>query len=82
MDGKSNSVDCCVLVFNSLVYLLSDLCRKDHPKCEFDVHEVYALDILVSSGEGKAKERDTRTTVYKRKADLIYQLKMKASRGK
>ena len=55
--------------------------RKEHPKCEFDVHEVYALDILVSSGEGKAKEKDTRTTVYKRKPDLIYQLKMKASRG-
>ncbi|KAF6018411.1 PA2G4 [Bugula neritina] len=59
----------------------TDTQRKEHPKCEFDVHEVYALDILVSSGEGKAKEKDTRTTVYKRKADLIYQLKMKASRG-
>ncbi|XP_067934660.1 proliferation-associated protein 2G4-like [Watersipora subatra] len=59
----------------------SDAQRKDHPKCEFDVHEVYAVDILVSSGEGKAKERDTRTTIYKRKPDLIYQLKMKASRA-
>lgn len=48
-------------------------------KCEFNVHEVYALDVLVSSGEGKPKEHDTRTTVYKKK-DLIYQLKMKTSR--
>jgi len=49
-------------------------------KCEFNLHEVYALDVLVSTGEGKPKEGDTRTTVYKRK-DLIYQLKMKASKN-
>lgn len=49
-------------------------------KCEFLLHEVYALDVLVSTGEGKPKEGDSRTTVYKRK-DLIYQLKMKASKN-
>jgi len=49
-------------------------------KCEFLVHEVYALDVLVSTGEGKPKESDTRTTVYKKK-DIIYQLKMKTSRA-
>lgn len=49
-------------------------------KCEFLLHEVYALDVLVSTGEGKPKEGETRTTVYKRK-DLIYQLKMKASKN-
>jgi len=27
--------------------------RKDHEKCEFDVHEVYAVDVLVSTGDGK-----------------------------
>lgn len=27
--------------------------RKEHEKCEFEVHEVYAVDVLVSSGEGK-----------------------------
>ena len=55
--------------------------RKEHKKCEFQVHEVYAIDILMSSGEGKAKEREARTTVYK-KTDIQYSLKMKASRGK
>ena len=45
------------------------------------MHEVYAVDILMSSGEGKAKEREARTTVYKR-TDIQYSLKMKASRGK
>ncbi|KAG8191236.1 hypothetical protein JTE90_003249 [Oedothorax gibbosus] len=54
--------------------------RKEHEKCEFEVHEVYAVDVLVSSGEGKGREMDTRTTVYK-KTDEMYQLKMKASRA-
>lgn len=27
--------------------------RKDHEKAEFEVHEVYAVDVLISSGEGK-----------------------------
>merc|ERR1712226_461985 len=53
--------------------------RKDHKKCEFELHEVYGVDILISTGEGKAKERETRTTVYKR-TDMQYALKMKASR--
>lgn len=53
--------------------------RKEHEKCEFEVHEVYAIDVLISSGEGRGREMDARTTVYKKK-DTIYNLKMKASR--
>ena len=55
-------------------------CRKDHKKCEFELHEVYGVDVLISTGEGKAKERESRTTVYKR-TDMQYGLKMKASRS-
>lgn len=29
--------------------------RKDHEKAEFEVHEVYAVDVLISTGEGKVK---------------------------
>lgn len=54
--------------------------RKDHNKCEFSVHDVFAVDLLISTGDGKTKEKDTRTTVYK-KTENIYSLKMKASRG-
>lgn len=54
--------------------------KKDHEKCEFELHEVYAVDVLISTGEGKGREMDTRTTVYK-KTDTVYQLKMKASRA-
>ncbi|GFO22950.1 proliferation-associated protein 2g4 [Plakobranchus ocellatus] len=57
----------------------SEAQRKEHESCDFEVHEVYAIDILISTGDGKGRELDTRTTVYKKK-DLIYQLKMKASR--
>jgi hypothetical protein len=68
------------LKYNTIFY--SELfCRKDGcEKAEFNVHEVYALDVLVSTGEGKPKEGNTRTTVYKKK-DIIYQLKMKTSRA-
>ncbi|ESO09959.1 hypothetical protein HELRODRAFT_156370 [Helobdella robusta] len=57
----------------------SEALRKEYEKCEFEVHEVYAIDVIVSTGEGKGRESDIRTTVYKKK-DTIYNLKMKASR--
>jgi hypothetical protein len=27
--------------------------RKEHEKCDFEKYEVYAMDVLVSSGEGQ-----------------------------
>lgn len=54
--------------------------KKSHEKCEFEVNEVYAIDVLVSTGDGKGKELDTRATIYK-KTEEVYQLKMKASRA-
>jgi len=47
---------------------------------EFEEGEVYAVDIVMSTGEGKAKETEERTTVFKRSVDQNYSLKMKASR--
>eukprot|EP00871_Galdieria_phlegrea_P002126 jgi/Galph1/2914/GphlegSOOS_G1551.1 len=47
---------------------------------EFEENEVYALDIAMSTGEGKTREEGTRTTVYKRRVDVEYNLKMRASR--
>ncbi|TRY55588.1 hypothetical protein DNTS_021480 [Danionella cerebrum] len=54
--------------------------RKDHEKAEFEVHEVYAVDVLISSGEGKARDGGQRTTIYKRDTSKQYGLKMKTSR--
>jgi len=53
--------------------------RKDHKKVEFELHEVYCVDVLISTGDGKAKDGEMRTTVYK-KTDIQYALKMQASR--
>lgn len=52
--------------------------RADH--WEFENYEVYNLDVVMSTGEGKAIERDTRETIYKRQVDVDYKLKMKTSR--
>lgn len=41
--------------------------------------QVYAMDVLVSTGEGVGREQDTRVTIYK-KTEETYQLKLKASR--
>lgn len=57
----------------------SEMQRREIEKQEFALHEVYAVDVLVSTGEGKPRETDIRTTVY-RKKDFIYQLRMKSSR--
>merc|ERR1711881_172620 len=54
--------------------------RKDHKKVDFELHEVYGVDVLISTGDGKAKDGDMRTTVYK-KTDVQYALKMKSSRA-
>lgn len=49
---------------------------------EFLENEVYAIDIVVSTGEGKVRVLDEKeTTVYKRALDVEYQLKLKASRA-
>mmetsp|Transcript_40461 Transcript_40461/g.89906 ORF Transcript_40461/g.89906 Transcript_40461/m.89906 type:complete len:391 (+) Transcript_40461:54-1226(+) len=49
---------------------------------EFAENEVYAIDIVVSTGDGKTKVLDEKeTTVYKRALDMEYQLKLKASRA-
>ncbi|XP_043708289.1 ERBB-3 BINDING PROTEIN 1 isoform X2 [Telopea speciosissima] len=48
---------------------------------EFEENEVYAIDIVTSTGEGKPRLLDERqTTIYKRAVDKNYHLKMKASR--
>jgi len=47
---------------------------------EFEVGQVFAVDVMMSTGEGKTKEIEARTTVYKRAVDRNYQLKLQASR--
>jgi len=45
----------------------------------FEEGETYAIDIVMSTGEGKTRELENRTTVYKRAQEQSYQVRMKAS---
>jgi curved DNA binding protein len=49
---------------------------------EFEANEVYAIDVVFSSGEGKPRCMDEKATnVYKRQLDKRYSVKMKAARA-
>eukprot|EP00933_Yihiella_yeosuensis_P026392 TRINITY_DN2046_c0_g2_i1.p1 TRINITY_DN2046_c0_g2~~TRINITY_DN2046_c0_g2_i1.p1 ORF type:complete len:407 (-),score=141.58 TRINITY_DN2046_c0_g2_i1:77-1219(-) len=47
---------------------------------EFEVNEVYCIDVVMSTGEGKGKEAELRHTVYKRQVQNAYILKTQKAR--
>merc|ERR1719261_1906693 len=47
---------------------------------EFGMNEVYCLDVVMSTGEGKGKETELRHTVYKRNPETSYLLKTQKAR--
>merc|ERR1711988_1999595 len=47
---------------------------------EFEMNEVYCIDVVMSTGEGKTKETELRHTVYKRAPDSSYSLKTQKAR--
>mmetsp|Transcript_6631 Transcript_6631/g.10015 ORF Transcript_6631/g.10015 Transcript_6631/m.10015 type:complete len:388 (+) Transcript_6631:98-1261(+) len=65
----------------SKVIMLREEGEQKAEECTFEANEVYAVDVAMSTGEGKPRDMDTRTTVYKRNVDRTYNLKMKASRA-
>jgi len=64
---------------NKVVLLKEDVEQKVESQT-FEANEVYSVDVAFSSGEGKPREAQARTTVFKRAVDKNYRLKMKASR--
>ncbi|CAD6196786.1 unnamed protein product [Caenorhabditis auriculariae] len=54
--------------------------KSEMEKVNIDKHEAYAIDVLFTTGKGKPKDIDVRTTVFKKNESVQYQLKMKASR--
>lgn len=65
----------------SFILAPSESQKKGREKFTFEQGEVYGVDILVSSGEGKVKPSGSvKTTIYK-KTNLSYDLKLKASRA-
>lgn len=49
-------------------------------KCEFEVNDVWGIDIMMSTGEGIPREDGVRTTIFKRIYDNQYSCKIRASR--
>merc|ERR1712072_672580 len=49
-------------------------------ECTFEQAEVYAIDVAMTTGDGKVRPSELRTSVYKRDVEVNYRLKMKASR--
>merc|ERR1719261_2279988 len=47
---------------------------------EFELNEVYCIDVVMSTGEGKGKETELRTTVFKRQVANSYLLKTQKAR--
>merc|ERR1711920_94193 len=47
---------------------------------EFEMNEVYCLDVVMSTGEGKPKESDFKCTVFKRAVEKTYNLKTQKAR--
>jgi curved DNA binding protein len=52
----------------------------EYKEIEFEENEVYGLDVLISTGEGKGRASEMRTTVFRRTED-VYSLKLKQSRA-
>jgi len=48
---------------------------------KMSVNDVLGFDVVISTGEGKPRQLDARTTVFKRDLEEKYSLKMKASRA-
>jgi len=58
---------------------------KENPEdkvevCDFEQNEVYIIDVVVSSGEGKGRETEIRSTVFKRAVETSYILKLQKAR--
>eukprot|EP00924_Labyrinthula_sp_SR-Ha-C_P005623 maker-scaffold_14-snap-gene-0.2-mRNA-1 protein AED:0.03 eAED:0.03 QI:434/1/1/1/1/1/2/206/400 len=47
---------------------------------EFEVNQVYTIDIALSTGEGKPTQREERTCVFKRALETSYIMKLKSSK--
>lgn len=47
---------------------------------EFELNEVYCIDVMMSTGEGKCREAEMRSTVFKRHVENNYLLKTQKAR--
>ena len=50
-------------------------------KYEFAAGDVFGLDVYITTGEGKAKLSEVRTTVYRRAVENVYDVRSKSGRA-
>jgi curved DNA binding protein len=65
---------------HKMILLREDDKEQKVEACTFEQYEVYAIDVAMTSGDGKPREQGARTTVLKRLVDMKYGLKVKSSR--
>jgi len=70
----------CHVINGNQVIISKETPEEKVEEFEFGVNEVYGVDIIVSTGEGKARETEIRTTVYKRAVEQSYSLKTQLAR--
>lgn len=79
---QSHSIDRFVLDGDKVIPNRAPAAGETKPDpVTFEQFQPWVLDILVSTGDGKVKESDERTTVFVRDVSVQYQLKMKTSRA-
>ena len=71
---KRYIVDCMETIINTETFEHKVDQRK------FEYGDVFAMDVIVSTGEGKPKETDIKTTVYKRALETTYKLRTDSGR--
>lgn len=68
------------IIDGNKVILLREETDQKVEDFSFELHEVYSIDVAMSTGDGKPKEMQSRTTIFKRSVDKNYMLKMRSSR--
>lgn len=68
------------VIDGSRVILGAETADEHVDEFEFEMNEVYCVDVVMSTGEGKARESEIRSTVFKRAVDVNYNLKTQKAR--
>merc|ERR1719408_964163 len=62
------------------VIISAETAEEKVDEFEFETNEVYCIDVVMSTGEGKGRESELRHTVYKRAVENNYLLKTQKAR--
>ncbi|CDO66750.1 proliferation-associated protein 2g4, putative [Plasmodium reichenowi] len=85
---KCNVISNCVtyqikkyILEGSKYIFLKDNVENKIDDFQIEADDIYIIDVMVTSGDGKIKESDHKTTIYKREVQKNYQLKTNLGRS-